>query len=500
MEVVEINKKQNWVVIFSIIISAFVLITICSQNSFLYSFNDWVNTNWYITVGEGMLNGKIMYKDLYEQKGPILFFLFAGICFLFRNPFIGTYIVEIICLVIFMYFIYKILAKHTNFTWSIIGVIAFAVIFVTSQSFRKGGGASEEFCMPMIAYMVLCFVEYVFENKPFDIKRSIAIGVCVSLVFWVKFTLIFTFAIAMIIWLILNLKNKKFKNTFISIAFIVVGFVLVSLPVFIYFIANNSMTYLWQTYFYDNLFRYRTSVDIFKVISGFFGLCFVIIIFIILGMIYLIKKYKKQAIPYICLVGINIILILITNPISAYYFIPIFVFGIYGIIFFIELINKIKCISTTKNNILILINCIILLIYTVAFNNNTKDMLRDKNEYPQYQVAEYVKSSGIENPTLLQYKMTDRGFFNILGISPTNRYFALNNFTKEELPEMYEDFENALINAIADFVVVTEETYNEADDYALLIMNYDLVGRYEYKYHESVYNSINEVYYLFQKR
>ena len=57
------------------ILSALVFITICSKSSPLYAFNDWVDANCYFTVGKSIFKGLVPYRDLFEQKGPVIYFI-----------------------------------------------------------------------------------------------------------------------------------------------------------------------------------------------------------------------------------------------------------------------------------------------------------------------------------------------------------------------------------------------------------------------------------------
>ena len=56
-----------------LISSAFLLI--CTKSSPLYPLNDWQDANAFFTMGKGMMNGKVLYRDLFEQKGPLLYFM-----------------------------------------------------------------------------------------------------------------------------------------------------------------------------------------------------------------------------------------------------------------------------------------------------------------------------------------------------------------------------------------------------------------------------------------
>ena len=100
-------KKRKWIILFCFFVS-FFCITICSKNSFLYVFNEWPDANAFFTVGKGWMNGLIPYKDLFEQKGPVLYLLY-GIGYLFsHDTFFGIYLLEILSYTVFLYYCYKI--------------------------------------------------------------------------------------------------------------------------------------------------------------------------------------------------------------------------------------------------------------------------------------------------------------------------------------------------------------------------------------------------------
>lgn len=100
-------RKDCFVLFLFLAISAIVLF-FCSKNSPFYVFNDWVDANAFFTMGKGMMNGLIPYKDLFEQKGPILYFIY-GIGYLLDNDgFTGIYILEVLSSTILCYCLYKL--------------------------------------------------------------------------------------------------------------------------------------------------------------------------------------------------------------------------------------------------------------------------------------------------------------------------------------------------------------------------------------------------------
>lgn len=61
------------------------------KSSFQYPLNDWGDTNCFFTLGRGIKHGIIPYLDLYEQKGPLLYFQFYLAALMSETSFIGVF-------------------------------------------------------------------------------------------------------------------------------------------------------------------------------------------------------------------------------------------------------------------------------------------------------------------------------------------------------------------------------------------------------------------------
>ena len=70
------KKEAGFAFLFSLLTAA-ALLLICTKSSVLYPFNDWVDANCYFSVGKSMMNGKVLYRDIYDHKGPLLYTLHA---------------------------------------------------------------------------------------------------------------------------------------------------------------------------------------------------------------------------------------------------------------------------------------------------------------------------------------------------------------------------------------------------------------------------------------
>lgn len=82
-----------------------------------------------------MFNGLVPYKDLFEQKGPLLYLIY-GIGYLIENDrFIGVFILEIISMTFTGYYLYKISCLYLNEKYSILSSCLTITVICGSISF-----------------------------------------------------------------------------------------------------------------------------------------------------------------------------------------------------------------------------------------------------------------------------------------------------------------------------------------------------------------------------
>ena len=60
-----------------LILSAFLIMMVATRSSFLYPCNNWNDANSYFSVGKALFNGKMPYRDVFDQKGMYLYFFYG---------------------------------------------------------------------------------------------------------------------------------------------------------------------------------------------------------------------------------------------------------------------------------------------------------------------------------------------------------------------------------------------------------------------------------------
>ena len=158
-------KNKKIIIFFGLM--AILILLFTSKYSILYPFNDWQDSNSFLTVARSMLDGKILYKDIIEQKGPILYLIYILGEFLSIGKISGVFLLEIFSLTFVFYYAYKIMNLFTSTKYGYLLIPIFGVFICTSYSFVHGGSA-EEFCLPFLMVSLYYFL-YHFMKKEKEI-------------------------------------------------------------------------------------------------------------------------------------------------------------------------------------------------------------------------------------------------------------------------------------------------------------------------------------------
>lgn len=260
------NKYEHIAAAIICLLVSFATLSVCTRSSFLYPLNDWVDSNCYFTVGKSMFNGKVVYRDIYEQKGVLLYFI-HGIAYLFSNTsFIGVFVFEVIFFAAFLYISYLCARLFVNYTLSLCFLPVMAHSIMTSISLRQGDSA-EEFCLPFLVLPIYLFLRSIKKGDGSGVpstKGVILLGMGAACVLWIKYTLLGIYIGYVLCAVVLCLTDKQPIKLFHCATAFITGVAIVSLPFLIYFAVNGALGDLWEVYFYNNMFLYtdeRTITD-----------------------------------------------------------------------------------------------------------------------------------------------------------------------------------------------------------------------------------------------
>ena len=128
---------------------AALMLLFTSQCSPLYPINVWGDANCLLTVGRVMKRGGVLYRDIYEQKGPLLYLIHALAACISDTSFWGVYVLEIPALTAALYAAYRLLRLRTGAGFALGAAAVWGALTVTGGAFMRGDSA-EEFCLPLL--------------------------------------------------------------------------------------------------------------------------------------------------------------------------------------------------------------------------------------------------------------------------------------------------------------------------------------------------------------
>ena len=412
------------------------------------------------------MRGMILYKDLFEQKGPILYLIYGLASLISPTYYWAVFGFEVLSLwsflILFDYFMrkQKMVVPYGLF-------IAASVLLVLMPNFAQGGSA-EEFALPFIAYGLLSFQSLFLQKKNLSNLRTLFInGISFAVVFLIKFNLsilwIPLFSIYFI-WRFIQLKNYTVLKE-VGISFL--GFSLVWIPWIVYFVLNHALLDFFDNYFFINLFFYPNTMNYLEHIrfikdqlidslfnSGWFNLAFTVITSIGLFDL-LVTKDTYVSLWYKVAVFFSGSLLIYGvyggGRAYVYYYLGFYAFSLFGIRF-LTMLSKLVTNTTMKR--ILLISLAFLSIGSLILGNRfSRELFKPKERWVQYQYAQYIESNSLE-PTVLNYYCLDTGLMFFLDTIPNQRFFMHQNISLDRTTMIIDAQNEYLASKSVNYVII----------------------------------------------
>jgi hypothetical protein len=411
-------------------------------------------------MGKAMFNSRTLYTEAFDHKGPLIFFIY-GIGYLISNAsFLGMYIIESICWGLMLSMAYLTARLYVDKIYAFVIALAYS-LFALSHSGE--GGSAEEFILIFEVIGLFFFLRY-FKNKEtaiHDPKVMLMHGILCAVVFFIKFNLIIFWFFPLLAIFINLIRSKEYRNLLHNILAFTIGFLIITLPLCIYFLANNALSEAWNVYIELNR-SYAKLGSIMEIAENlivrfYLRLRFETLEFIIIlvGAIWFPYKYianKLNAISItLSFLSLYIVIFMATGYVH-YYAIPYAVFAIPGLI----VISK--YIRLNNSRTVYITALVIFLIFGINkksfFGRQINDVV--KREAPKTYVDEFESIITKEkNPTLMNLGLDlGNSIFTRLNIVPNVKYFIAPNLKYEIYPEMRNAQTRVIENKEVQFIIL----------------------------------------------
>lgn len=472
-----LTDRQTKAYLFCLFTAA-VLITLFSRSSFLYPFNNWADTNIYMTIGREMLKGAVPYRDLFDHKGVLWYLLYMAANLISQDTFFGLYLIEIFSFSIFLFYSWKLLDMFCPPLYAAAVLPLLGSLIAVSDAFGMGGSA-EEIHLSLAAAGLYYLIRLIrdTDSEPSGggpvISRPVLYinGIFAGCVLWSKYSLLgFWFAWMASIFFLMVFR-KEWKQGLISCMVFLLGMTTVSIPCLFYLLYTGSFSDFLNTYIIINL-RYaggaerrsiteqlQNSLHYFFMMFGWnkipgtltmTGLAAVTVFPPYSG-----TPAKRLILPalFLCSVSVEFM-----GKVSHfYYFMTVAPFLV---LFFLAAgvsISKLRFpAGPSARKIFQASVCLCLLaagcIYGWHRSPNVPYMKYKKEELTQYQAAAIIDQQ--EHPTLMYYRnLLDTGILMASeNARPWGKYYFMPNIAYETWPVIRDAQEEGIRNREADFV------------------------------------------------
>ena len=507
MDFVESEKKEVfWLSVSAVM--AFMFLLVASKSSPLYPMNDWVDMHCFLTVGRGWRDGLLPYRDLIEQKGPLLYVAYALAVGLSPQGFAGVFALEVVTFALFLWLCSKIMRMYMESAAAVCtGLIAMTACIVVSKAFCHGGSL-EETTMFVPAYSLYVLLSAQKEGRLLTGREALIHGICAGVCLMTKYTICGFYlglALAVAIW---YLMRKEGRALLYVIAGFLSGMLLVCGLTALYFAAHGALDDLWRCYFYNNIFVYTGSEEkrtllqaaaaaVSQAAEGTFvrfaeNRLFAAMIAIGLGWLAIRVRIEgirllTVLLSFTCLTFTTFF----TGWSCTYYVLilaPFCVFGMTALMMAGNRFLKRWSVKAWLKMSAVGLLAVFALITVYRKSDNTYLIRYDKADMPQYRFADVIRQ--VDNPTLLNYGFLDGGFYYASSATPASEHFCT---LMANIPGMREAQRACIERGDADFVVTQNQKLSDSP--WIDSSHYELIDEASFRFEDDV-----PIYYLYQKK
>ena len=464
---------------------SFFIMLFCTKSSPLYVFNDWYDANGYFTMGKGLMNGRVLYVDLIDGKGPFLYFIY-GLAWLFDNTgFFGVYLFQAMFVSISIIYVYRIsqLFIENEQIALLIAIISPAPMLIQrfySLGYNFGGGGPDEFARSLMIVSLYYFTLYYVDTEKYRLRHTFIQGVLFSCVFLMKFNLtvfwlgyLLSIAIGMI-------YAGRVRYLLRHAAVFVLGALLTIFPYIIYGAATRSLGAFWDSYFlFNRLYTNPNESSIMRAAGAFvdairfLGSLWVFLLLLIIGLIFVLRTCKTGfKVGYILSILLLFNAVFYTTYSFATIYIPLTVLIVLAMAalgaFAQRYVNK-RVFSRLEKFVAVGL----VIASTIGMNNLvTYELFLSNSKTAQQQMAEIIlQRTRSDSPTLLEINGLDSGFYTATGIIPDEPFFYIPNISHEDYPYPHEAQKSAVSEGHYEFVIIGTRRWNDApNDYNIRIL------------------------------
>lgn len=461
--------------LFIVLLTLIVLLPI----SPLYISSIGRDSGVFLYMGWRILSGEIPYRDIWDHKPPIIFYLNALGLVIGQNSRWGVWFVEFLSLFGAIWLGFRLMKKLFGNEAAVLS----SLLWVLSLIFLLGGGNfTTEYTLPL-QFAALTLI-YKAERSNFYPWHYFGLGLLGGVAFFTKQTAIGVWISIIVYLLVSRLRDKQVERLIKEVCLIASGSFVVVLGWVVYFLIHGALNQFWEAAFFYN-FIYTS------VLSGFqdrirpiafgiepitrTGLLQISGIGYVLGVLLILKKrdFVQHSAPvlYVAVIDYPLELILIsasgyTYP--HYYMTLLPAFSLFVAFFFTLFVRSLLLLGMRKHeiNLSMLFLALIFIWGIVPSYKNHIEQARSINNFRL--ISNYIRSNSDTGDYVLLWGAESGINFVTKRRSPTRFVYQYPLYMKGYVNEqMIEEFLEDIIKKPPKLIIDTHNPKTPIFDFPL---------------------------------
>lgn len=495
------QKKRFVTYGFAAVVASGVLL-ICSRSSFLYPFNIWDDANSYFTMGKSMMRGMVPYRDLFDQKGILLYLLYGIGYLISHTTFTGVFFLEVIACALVACAILKILQMYVSATVSWLLMPVTMSLMYSARSFYWGGSA-EEFLLPALLWGLFLMLQFWKEEYPSPISGRIVFlgGILAGCVLHIKFNSLGFYVGWAVFVLLADISDDaagKLMRIMRHALLFLAGMAVITIPFLVYFISHGAADDWFRVYIYDNLFVYSEKLPVgerlYEMLKTVYHQMMAnkrfsvpVLLGYLLGIYHALKTRERRralSLASLILTGALLIIVIFIGGVDLpYYPFPVSAFTVIGIAETGGLMEP--ALKKLPSRFMGAAGIVTAVVICLNGSMNAGDIGGEKEDLWLYKMRAHILSAGITEPKLINMGGFDAGLYTVMDALPECYYFQTQTIP---LPGIWETQKDYVKSQRPDYVLSCAG-YLDFDTSGYHIAMQEVVNMSGYETHFWLYES-----------
>lgn len=184
-------------------------------------------------VGQSMVRGRFIYRDIFDNKGPFLYLIqYLGQILSYGRY--GIFIIQLLNLWFTLFLVDQIcqmVCERNSFRFRFFSMGVFLFILGVTLD---GGNLSEEYSLPVLFVCLYLFFWFLYHNKIKGFSISIVFGASFSFLAFIRLTNASFICVLIAVVLVELIRNRQLKTIFLCAIGFITGFLGISFFICVY--------------------------------------------------------------------------------------------------------------------------------------------------------------------------------------------------------------------------------------------------------------------------